>query len=136
MKLLSTPFTFKGKSFLGNIYRPYVRILVTSKRIDEWIPVEMVVDTGADYTLLPKRYAQLLGIDLIKECRLDKTLGVGGQEKIFLYKKGIQIKIAKLEKEIPVGFLNRNDIPSLLGRLECLEILTLVMEDRVTTLEV
>lgn len=136
MKLLSSPFTFKGEGYLGKIYRPYALILITSNNIDEWVPTEMVVDTGADYTLLSRRYAQLLGIDLIKECRLDKTLGVGGQEKIYLYKKGIQIKIGRFEKEIPVGFLNRNDIPSLLGRLECLEILTLVMEDKVTTLEV
>lgn len=135
MKLVSSPFKLRGKSFLGKIYRPYIEILITSKNIDEWIPVEVLIDTGADYTLLPKKYAELLRVNLERDCYQDKTLGVGGQEKIYLYKKGIRIKIASFKREIPVGFLNRDNVPPLLGRLECLEVLTLIMKDKVAVLE-
>lgn len=135
MKLLSSPFSFKGESYLGKIYRPYIQVLITSGKIDEWIPIEMIVDTGADYTLFPKKYAQLLLINLEKECKLDKTYGVGGQEIIYLCKKGIRIKISNFEKEIPVGFLNRDNIPALLGRLQIIEILKLTLENKVVTLE-
>lgn len=135
MKLLSSPFTFKGEGYLGKIYRPYIKILVTTDKIDEWIPTEMLADTGADYTLFPKRYSQLLAINLEKECKIDKTNGVGGQEIIYLSKRGIRIKIGGFEKVIPVGFLNRDNIPALLGRLQVLEILKLTMENMTIILE-
>lgn len=136
MKILSSPFSFRGSGHLGNIYRPYVQLLITSDKIDEWIPIEMIVDTGADYSLFPKRYAELLGIDLEKECFEQITYGVGGKEGIYLYKKGIRIKRGDWQERIPLGFLGRDDVPPLLGRLKCLEILTLIMKNRTTILEI
>lgn len=136
MKILSSPFSFRGDGYLGKIYRPYIQILISSNKINEWIPAEMIVDTGADYTLFPKRYAQLLGINLHKDCKLEETQGVGGKETIYLCKKNILIKIGVLKKQIPAGFLNRDNIPSLLGRLQTLEMLTLTMKNKITQLEV
>ena len=136
MKILSSPFSFRGNSHLGNIYRPYVQLLISSDKIDEWIPVEMIVDTGADYSLFPKRYAELLGVNLEKECFLQTTYGVGGKERIYLYKKGVWIKTENWKERIPLGFLSRDDVPPLLGRLKCLEDLTLVMKKHITTLEI
>lgn len=136
MKILSSPFSFRGSSYLGNIYRPYVQLLISSDKIDEWIPIEMIVDTGADYSLFPKRYAELLGISTEKDCFLQTTYGVGGKEEIYLYKKGIKMKVDNWQERIPLGFLSRDDLPPLLGRLNCLEALTLVMKNRTTILEV
>lgn len=135
MRIISAPFSFKGKGYLGEIYRPYIPVLITSKNIDEWIPTEVVVDTGADYTLLPKKYAQLLSIDLLKDCYPQETSGVGGKEKVYLCKKVVRVKIGNWEELIPVGFLSRDDIPGLLGRLACLEILELRMKKFITILE-
>lgn len=136
MKIASSPFSFRGESYLGKIYRPYIKILVTSVHIDEWIPVEMIVDTGADYTLFPRRYAQLLDINLHISCKAEETHGVGGKERIYLLKKGVHIKISKFKKEIPIGFLDRDDIPPLLGRLKSLEELILIMKHRTTIFEI
>jgi len=135
MKILSSPFSFKGAGYLGNIYRPYVQLLVSSDKIDESIPIEMIVDTGADYSLFPRRYSELLGINLEEECFQQATYGVGGKEEIYLYKKGIWIKAGEWKERIPLGFLSRSDVPPLLGRLKCLENLTLVMKKRTTMLE-
>lgn len=135
MKLLSTPFSFKGKSYLGEIYRPYVQIQIKSARIKEWIPIEMIVDTGADYTLLPKRYSYFLGINPEKDCLRHKTSGVGGDEVIYLSKNMVKLKIGNFENVIPVGFLDRDNIPALLGRLDALETLTLMMKNHVTLIE-
>lgn len=135
MRLLSSPFDFRGEGYLGKIYRPYIQVLLTSKNIDELIPVEVLVDTGADYTLLPKKYADLLGINLLKECRLDRTHGIGGVEKIYLCQNLITLKINDFKKIIPVGFLDRDSIPPLLGRLEALEVLVLIMKNKMTILE-
>src|SRR3990167_9496299 len=117
MRLLSSPFDFRGEGYLGKIYRPYIQVLLTSKNIDELIPVEVLIDTGADYTLLPKKYADLLDINLLKECKLDRTYGIGGEEKIYLCKNLITLKINDFKMIIPAGFLEKDDIPPLLGRL-------------------
>lgn len=135
MRILSSPFSFRGDSYLGKIYRPYVQLVMSSDKIDEWIPIETIVDTGADYSLFPKRYAELLRIDTEKECFLQTTYGVGGKETVYLYRKGIKIKVDNWQERVPVGFLGRNDVPPLLGRLKCLENLTLIMREHITILE-
>lgn len=134
MQKIRFPFTFIGKAKLGKIYRPYAVILIFSKLTNKWLPVEMVVDSGADYTLFPKRYAQILGIDINLDCLAETTLGVGGIETVYQYKR-LPIKIDSWKQEIPVGFLERDDVPSLLGRLECLEKLRLTFADKITIFE-
>lgn len=133
MKIASIPFQFRGIGYLGAIHRPYIVVDIKS-RFDEWIPVEMIVDTGADYTLLPKKYAQILSISLKRDCFLNITYGIGGKEEVYLY-KNLPIKIGDWKKTIPIGFLSRDDTPALLGRLQCLEILKLTMQNHITTLE-
>ena len=135
MEIIKVPFKKIAKSYLGRIFRPYVLVSLTSVKTDELFPAEMVVDSGADYTLLPNRYAFYLGIDLEKDCKAETTLGVGGSETIYLYKKGIFVNIGGWKKQIPVGFLERDDVPPLLGRLECLEVLKVTFEKRETVFE-
>lgn len=128
-KIASFPFTFIDNSSLGKIYRPYVTISVFSKLRNKWQPVEMVVDSGADYSLFPKKYADIFGINLQKDCFIEKTMGIGGSEKVYQLKK-IKIKLGDFEKEIPAGFLERDDVPPLFGRLGCLEIFRLIFEEK------
>lgn len=87
-----------------------------------------MVDSGADFTIFPRKDAFLFGVDIEKETVREKTFGIGGQETIFLY-KNLQIKIGDLMLSIPVGFLNRNDIPALLGRQHFLEIFDTSFKD-------
>jgi predicted aspartyl protease len=79
----------------------------------------MVVDTGADYTLLPYSASNDLEINLKKEAKKYKTFGIGGSETVYLIKR-FKIKINDSELLVPVGFLSRDDIPPLLGREQCL----------------
>ena len=75
----------------------------------------MVVDSGADYTLLPGFMAHELGIDIEKECQSHYSTGIGGTDKVYLLPKA-KVKLGETEKIIPVGFLDRNEIPPLMGR--------------------
>ncbi|MCX6841513.1 MAG: aspartyl protease family protein [candidate division WOR-3 bacterium] len=78
------PFRRIGREYLGTIQRPYATVLLQGKS-RQWVSVEMVVDSGADYTLLPATYAELLGIDLAARVPTT-TFGVGGSETVHLYK--------------------------------------------------
>ncbi|MBI4668243.1 MAG: retroviral-like aspartic protease family protein [Elusimicrobia bacterium] len=134
MRIARFSFTKIGHGPLGDIFRPYADVLFFAKKTGAWLSINMVVDSGADYTLLPRRYAAALGIDLGRECVAETTLGVGGSETVYLYKK-LPVRIGNWQKEIPVGFLERDDIPALLGRLDCLEVLKVTFQNYKTTLE-
>ena len=133
MEIGRFPFKKIGKEYLGIIQRPYAIVFIQSKH-KEWYPIEMLVDTGADYTLLPRKYAYILGIDLTTECVAKTTLGIGGSETVYLH-KSLPIKLGDWLRKIPVGFLERDDVPPLLGRLEFIEILKVIFENYTTTFE-
>lgn len=131
MQIIKSPFKKIGKTDLGIIWRPFVNVSLLSEERKEWWPIEMLADSGADYTILPKRYADNLGIDLNIDCSSITTSGIRGSETVYIYKK-LKIKINNWQKEIPVGFLERDDVPPLLGRLNCLEVLEVIFKKHQT----
>lgn len=115
-------FTFRPvpSEIFGTIYRPYADVLIQKKDKSGWRKATMVIDTGADYTILPRSYADYLEIDIAKDCMAQTTHGIGGLETVYIY-KNLTVKLGNFERKIPVGFLDRNDIPPLLGRHDFFE---------------
>lgn len=103
-----------------DVYRPVAQVDFFSQSKKRWYEIWMIVDTGADYTLLPKHFSLRLGIDLKKDCQIFHTSGIGGVEKVYLA-KNIKIRIGKWERRIPVGFIDKDNIPPLLGRQQFFE---------------
>lgn len=132
-QIASFPFAYIGDTKLGKIYRPYAFVLAFSKIRKKWQPIEMVIDSGADYTLLPKRYAVVLGVRL-EECIREKSVGIGGAEMVYQYRY-LPIKIGTWEQKVPVGFLEREDVPALMGRLGCIEVIKLIFEGHKSILQ-
>lgn len=120
MAILKFPFQRRRSAIFGQVYRPIVKVSFWSNKIAQWIEIIMIVDTGADYTLLPRFYSRDLGIDLKKQCIPYSTAGIGGIEKVYIFKKA-KVKLGNWERIIPIGFLNRDNIPPLLGRQGFLE---------------
>lgn len=114
------PFERLPSKLFGTIYRPIAAVNFWSRRLKEWREVIALVDSGADYTLLPKFYADDLGVDLRRECLKKTTRGVGGEETVFLYPK-MKVSFLGQKLMIPVGFIARDDLPPLLGRHKFLE---------------
>lgn len=114
------PFEKAASKIFGKIHRPVALVDFWSYRLKEWCEIAAIVDTGADYTLLPRFYADDFGINLKKDCGRKTTKGIGGEEVVFIYRR---MKVSFLGKihSIPVGFLNRNDLPPVLGRHRFLE---------------
>ena len=113
---------------LGKIYRPYalVEFLIVGGGL--WVPIEMVVDTGADYTILPKRYLPILGYALKDGVNIT-TYGIGGPETVYFYKR-VKVRLGKWEEMIPVGFIERDDVPALLGRYQFMDRLRVLFADQ------
>lgn len=115
------PFEKIGRGPFGIVYRPVAQVSLHSPTQNTWTETWMVVDTGADFTILPRYLSEDLGISLEKDCTKDTTFGVGGQQTLYLYKEKIKAKLGRQEREIPLAFLDSNEIPALLGRLGFLE---------------
>lgn len=122
---LTFPFEKSTSPIFGTIYRPVAKVYFFAQAKKRWYETWMIVDTGADYTLLPKYFSVRLGVDLNRDCQVFRTAGIGGEEKVYLLKK-TKVKIGQWERVIPIGFLERDEIPPLLGRqlfLETFEVL-------------
>ena len=118
------PLTFEFEKvpspIFGTVYRPVAWVELWSKTKKEWVGIWMVVDSGADYSLLPRYMSEYLGIDLKNECMPFSTLGVGGKEKVFLLQKA-RIKLGTWQITVPIGFLDNDSVPPLLGRHSFME---------------
>lgn len=114
-------FEYEGETYFGHVYRPVAKVSLESPKYGTWIDTWMVVDTGADFTILPKYTSRDLGISLKSDCIVDSTRGVGGEETIYLCKTKIVAKIATVTRSVPLAFFNTNTVPPLLGRLGFLE---------------
>lgn len=115
------PFEKIGDSLFGIIYRPIAKVLLQSPSQKTWAETWMIVDTGADFTILPRYLSEDLGVSLEKDCIKDTTFGVGGQQTLYLCKEKIKAKIGSFERQIPLAFLDSNEVPPLMGRLGFLE---------------
>lgn len=126
---MSTSFPFRkiSSDLFGQIFRPYVDIVAYGKK-GHPRTITMIVDTGADYTILPRREAAILGIDIQHDCTIHSTYGVGGSQTVYLY-KDLHIEFGGKTLHIPVGFLDTNNVPPLLGRHQCIELFKICFEN-------
>lgn len=127
---MSEEFIYKyiGKCVFGEVYRPVAEVTFYCKGNSLPLSLWMVVDSGADYSILPRYMADKLGISLTKDCTSDMTSGVGGQKKTYFLKEKVKAKLGKISKEVPIAFIDSNEVPPLLGRLGFMELFEIVFD--------
>lgn len=115
------PFEYEGKTYLGHVFRPVAKVSFQAPITKTWVNIWLIVDTGADFTILPKYLSDDLKISLQDNCLRDTTSGVGGKQSIYLCKKRITVKIGPFVRKVPLAFFSNDGVPPLLGRLGFLE---------------
>lgn len=120
---MDVKFAFEnaGKISFGIIYRPIAKVSFKSLKGNIWTDTWMVVDSGADFTILPQYLSKDLEISLEDDCIRDLTAGVGGEQNIYLCKNKVKAKIGSFTRDVPLAFFDSNEVPALLGRLGFLE---------------
>src|SRR3989344_10735 len=101
-------YEYEDQSYFGKIYRPIAEVSIKTPKAEIWTKLIMIVDTGADFSILPYHFVYDLRISLEKECIKSNTTGVGGSQTIFLYKHPLKIKLADQEKNIPIAFFDND----------------------------
>ncbi len=110
-----------GKHAFGDVFRPVAQVSFQSPQLGTWTTTWTIVDTGADFSILPSYIAEDLGISLENDCTIDTTSGVGGNKTIHLLKQKITAKIGTTTRQVPLAFFGTDEVPPLLGRLGFLE---------------
>jgi len=130
---ISFPFDKKKSSIFGEIKVPIAKVEFITRKSKKTKVITMIVDSGADYTLLPKFLSEILEIDMNKETYPVVSQGVGGKTTVFILKRKIKIKIGDMTRSILIGFTSNDFIPPLLGRFTFLETFKVVFDDFTTT---
>jgi len=118
---VSFPFEKIGRSSFGQVWQPVAKVVLKSPSVPMKVSLWMVVDTGADYTIIPRHFSEKLRVSLERDCVKDTTFGVGGEQTVYFLKEKIQAEIGKFRRNIPLAFFDNNEVPALLGRLGFLE---------------
>ncbi|MBI3559440.1 retropepsin-like domain-containing protein [Candidatus Gottesmanbacteria bacterium] len=115
-------FREEGNSPFGKISRPFAKIKFHAVQSSDKVVIWLIIDTGADYTILPRQWAKKLDIDLQRDCWALETSGIGGGVKSYFFKKLVKIEMGDIKKEVPVAFFDDDNAPALLGRLGFIEL--------------
>ena len=126
------PFEEGKSSIVERIRRPVAHVEFHHLKQDIWQPLTLIIDSGADYTLLPKFIAEPLGIQLSQHTYPLKTFGIGGGQKVYFLKQKVRIRLSGLQSEIRLGILDSDHVPPLLGRLDFFATFRIVFEGNKT----
>jgi len=131
---LSFPYDARPSAIFGTIHRPVAAVELYSWTLHQWIACTMVVDSGADYCVLPSRVALHLGLEPDQGQRYTAS-GIGGQQTVWLY-PGVRLRVGPWELRVPIGVVERDDLPPLLGRYRCVDVFDLRLHRFTTTFSV
>jgi len=117
----------KESRIVGRILKPIIEIEVLSKE-DVWYGLdEILVDTGADITLIPKSVGEEI-VDNIKSGEKASIRGISPLE-LTVYIHKLTIKVAGKEFEASVAIADSDEVPAVLGRFEALDIFDVKFEN-------
>ena len=100
---------------LGTI--PDVKIPVYLRTKAGYQRLLFLLDTGADFTMLPKHIAEWLDIDLTTLPQ-ERSCGIEGGKGVAVWAGKIQVKICQYELEIRCLFSDNEACPYILGRAD------------------
>jgi hypothetical protein len=92
------------------------------------LPLQFILDTGADFTMLPHHMADLVGVDL-KHASAGRSLGIEG--------KGVETWLGHIK--VPIGpyliplrclFSSNDETPYLLGRADLFSAFSIAFDTR------
>ena len=91
-------------------------------------PLEFLLDTGADFTMLPHHMADIIGIDL-SNCPQGRSYGIEG-EGVKVYASRIQIRIGNVELKTRCLFSEKETTAYILGRADIFSVFNISFDNQ------
>lgn len=120
-------FSYKQKEskILGTILRPLIEIEIFSQVRNDWEVIEEVlVDTGADLSVLPR----FIGESIINDVTTGEYVEIKGivpTSLLIAFVHKLKFKAVGKEFETKVAIADSNDVPPILGRYAALDLFNL-----------
>ncbi len=106
-------FAKENSSSLGIVYRPLAKVGLRDAN-GELFELSMLVDSGADITILSKRIGDIMGVD-VEQGEAKIFRGIAGEMIAYVHKIPISINGKEVETRVAFALL---EVPNLLGRLD------------------
>jgi len=114
------------RTTLGWVVKPLIPVdILTSAG---YRPYEVLLDTGADCTMLPKFMARLIGVDLAA-CRHLPSYGIEGAG-VMTYASRITARIGRTVLTLPCLFSENERSPFILGRMGLFDRFSITFDNR------
>ena len=115
------PYIERESRIFGHILKPMIDIEIFSKTYGVWYGLnEVLVDTGADITLIPKSVGEIL----VSEIKNKKRAAIKGITpfELIVYIHMLKMRVANKEFQTKVAIAESDDVPAVLGRFGALDI--------------
>ncbi|MFZ5800603.1 MAG: hypothetical protein ACOY3D_04390 [Candidatus Omnitrophota bacterium] len=122
MPRLTFPYKEKESGIFGKTKRPLIDLHIFSESKKNWLFLaEVLADTGADISILPRTIGESLVKD-IKSGRYLEIRGItpGAYAEVFIHH--LTCKIARLKFNAPFAIADSDDVPPILGRVKGLDL--------------
>lgn len=115
------PYTEKESRILGKIPIPLIYIEILSEKHGVWCGIdEVLVDTGADITLIPRSIGEVL----VNDITLGKQASIKGITpfELIVYVHELKLRVINKEFQAKVAVADSDDVPVVLGRFQALDL--------------
>ncbi len=104
------------------------RIPIEVRTVFGYQTYHFLLDTGADFTMVPRLMAADLGIDLSR-CRRLRSLGIEGRA-VMVYLSTMRIKLARWEFDLKCLISEKDSTPFILGRMDIFNRFSIFFDNR------
>lgn len=115
------PYSREESNIFETVMRPRVNLSLYSEVLSQWIAVDDVLaDTGADLSLLPRSLGVLL-VGNIRRGKRFRITGLVSNSVRYFYLHPIKVKLGAKKFNAAFAIAAGDDIPPTLGRISALD---------------
>ena len=112
--MIEFPFEKSRSKKLGQILKPIIPVTIIGAK--QSITIHMLLDSGADLSLIPYSVGEAIGLELDMENR-SEVQGIGEGSIPYILSQ-VKIEIGNVEASVRIGWALIEEIPLILGRLD------------------